>query len=321
MGVAWGFLGEGASSIPLPRSEWANRCPVGYGDAVGLRRRRLVVVDRTFGTSSPRSFAILERLRPRTVILLEHLPRHGFRPSRYNKTMTTTHKYLALDIETGKIIDSASDWRSFRPLGISCAATLLSGDNEPSLWHGGDRANPNDRMSREEAAALVHYLEDRTKEGYTLAHLERAWLRLRHPGGGVSNALPVPPLALDHVDMMFHVFCQLGFGVGLDAAARGMGLAGKLEGIKGADAPVLWAEGRREEVLRYVAQDVRTTLDLARICERCGALRWVARSGKVRTMPLPEGWLSVGTALELPLPDTSWMSDPWPRTKFTGWMR
>jgi hypothetical protein len=45
--------------------------------------------------------------------------------------------------------------------------------------------------------------------------------------------------ALAHVDMMFHVLCRLGYGVGLDAAARGTGLAGKSEGMKGADAPVL----------------------------------------------------------------------------------
>ena len=89
--------------------------------------------------------------------------------------------------------------------------------------------------------------------------------------------------------MMFHVLCKLGYGVGLDAAARGMGIAGKPEGMKGADAPVLWAEGRREEVLRYVAQDVRTTLALATACESCGSFRWVARSGRLRTMPLPRG--------------------------------
>ena len=77
--------------------------------------------------------------------------------------------------------------------------------------------------------------------------------------------------------------------------------------MKGADAPVLWAEGKREEVLRYVAQDVRTTLELAVACESRGELRWVARSGKVRSMALAEGWLTVAEAQGLPLPDTSWM--------------
>ncbi len=120
--------------------------------------------------------------------------------------------------------------------------------------------------------------------------------------------------------MMFHVLCQLGHGVGLDAAARGMGLAGKPEGMNGGLAPTLWAEGKREEVLRYVGHDARTTLDVARACESCGEFRWVARSGRLRCMTLGEGWLTVEEALRLPLPDTSWMDEPWPREKFTGWM-
>jgi hypothetical protein len=119
---------------------------------------------------------------------------------------------------------------------------------------------------------------------------------------------------------MFHVFCQLGHGVGLDAAARGMRIAGKPEGMSGAVAPVLWEEGKREEVLCYVAQDVRTTMELAAACEACGVFRWVARSGMTRSMPLPRGWLAVSEARELALPDTSWMTDPWPRERFTGWM-
>ena len=49
-------------------------------------------------------------------------------------------------------------------------------------------------------------------------------------------------------------------------------------------------------MLRYVAQDVRTTLELATVCESCGVFRWVARSGRLRTMPLPEGWLAVEEA-------------------------
>ena len=127
-------------------------------------------------------------------------------------------------------------------------------------------------------------------------------------------------LAANHVDMMFHVLCRLGYGVGLNAAARGMGVQGKPEGMSGEVAPVLWARGEREKVLAYVGQDVRTTLDLATACEADGALRWVARSGKVRTMRLPDGWLTAEEALELPLPNTSWMDEPWPRERFTGWM-
>jgi len=124
---------------------------------------------------------------------------------------------------------------------------------------------------------------------------------------------------LSHADLMFHVLCKLGYGVSLDAAARGMGLEGKPKGMNGRLAPALWAEGKREEVLRYVGQDAKTTLAVARVCESRGELRWVARSGKMRCMTLGEGWLAVRDAMELPLPDTSWMDEPWPRERFTGW--
>jgi hypothetical protein len=99
-----------------------------------------------------------------------------------------------------------------------------------------------------------------------------------------------------------------------------MGLAGKTQGMSGAVAPVLWAEGKREEVLGHVVQDVKMTLELATTCEVLGELRWVARSNTVRSMALPEGWLTVEEPQELLLPDTSWMDEPWSRKKFTGWL-
>ena len=236
--------------------------------------------------------------------------------------MGTTRNCLAFDIKTATTTENASDWRSCRPLGISCAATLVADSDELVLWHGGaDRKCPADRMSREEAAVLVRYLEDHVAEGYTLLTWNGLGFDLDVLAEESGLLEQCPELASNHVDMLFHVFCQLGHGVGLDAAARGMGIAGKPEGMSGAVAPVLWAEGKREEVLGYVAQDVRITLELATACEFCGTFRWIARNGKLREMALPEGWLSVKLAEKLPLPDTSWMDEPWPRTKFTGWLR
>lgn len=231
-------------------------------------------------------------------------------------------KYLAFDIETATIADEATDWRSCRPLGISCAATISGDENEPRLWHGGtDRSCPSDRMSREEAAALVRHLEGRVARGYTLLTWNGIGFDLDVLAEESGLLRECRALALGHVDMMYHAFCTLGHGISLDAAARGMGLAGKTEGMNGAMAPVLWAEGRREEVLRYVGQDARTTLEVAKACETLGELRWVTRSRRLRSMALPEGWLSVEDALRLPLPDTSWMtSGAWKREDFTRWM-
>jgi hypothetical protein len=55
-------------------------------------------------------------------------------------------------------------------------------------------------------------------------------------------------------------------------------------------------------------------------CDACGTFRWVARSGKLQSMTLPERWLTVEAAGRLPEADTSWMDDPWSRERFTAWM-
>jgi hypothetical protein len=49
-------------------------------------------------------------------------------------------------------------------------------------------------------------------------------------------------------------------------------------------------------VLGYVAKDAKITMELATGCEVLGALRWIARNGKLRSMALPEGWLTVEEA-------------------------
>jgi hypothetical protein len=237
-------------------------------------------------------------------------------PALDEGSMDPKRRYLSFDIETAKVLpEDESDLKSHRPLGISCAATILTGDNEPVLWHGGDQ------MTRDEAADLVRYLKDRTREGYTLLTWNGVGFDLDILAEESGMLETCRRLATDHVDMMFQVLCLRGFGVSLDAAARGMNIKGKPEGMTGSRAPVLWAEGKREEVLQYVGQDVRTTLDVALACESVGALRWVSRKGKLRTMRLLDGWLTVSEAGKLPLPDTSWMDEPWPREEFTAWMQ
>lgn len=90
--------------------------------------------------------------------------------------------------------------------------------------------------------------------------------------------------------------------------------------MDGSLAPKYWASGRRQEVLEYVAQDVRTTLGVALEVEKRGRLTWIDRFGNRKNMDIPGGWLNVRQAQKLPLPDTSFMRNPWKRSKFTGWM-
>ena len=232
-----------------------------------------------------------------------------------------TKRYLALDIETARLTDGSGDWRSQRPLGITCAAILASDQDSPQLWHGKNSdGTPAPQMTPADLSALLAHLQQMVDSGYTLLTwngLGFDWDILAEESGDLASCRK---FALDHVDMMFHIFCQKGFAVSLDKAAQGLGLPGKPPGMTGGLAPQLWAEGRYAEVLKYVAQDVRTAIGIATESERRGAFAWVTSRGRRSSMPLPAGWLNVHAAQRLPLPDTSWMDDPWPREKFTGWL-
>ena len=73
-------------------------------------------------------------------------------------------KYLAFDLETAKILpEDEHNLKAFRPLGIACAATLLSDSQELALWAGKEQ-----QMSKEDAAELVHYLQKKVGQGYRM---------------------------------------------------------------------------------------------------------------------------------------------------------
>jgi len=229
--------------------------------------------------------------------------------------------YLAFDLEIAKQIpDGAADWRVYRPLGISCAATFLSTDKEPRLWYSRDeRHMPAAQMGRQDLLDLLVYLSV-ASDWTTIVTWNGLGFDFDVLAEETGQREVCALLASAHVDMMYHLFCLLGYPIGLDRAAKGMNLAGKPEGMSGALAPRLWAAGEYQKVLSYVAQDVRTTLELAEACNKHRRLRWFTRRGALREVALPDGWLSVRDASRLPEPDTSWMSNPWPRSKFTGWL-
>lgn len=231
-------------------------------------------------------------------------------------------KYCAFDLEIARPLpDGIDDWKANRPLGITCAATL-AGDGEVKTWFGEEPGGaPADRMSQAEASRLVDYLRSQTEAGYVLLTWNGLGFDfdiLAEESGRLGDCRT---LAQAHVDMMFHVFCLKGFGVALDRAAQGMNLPGKLSGLTGADAPRLWADGQRQLILDYVAQDVRTTMAVALKAEQQRQLSWISAAGRLQYLPLPNGWLTAEDAAILPLPNTSGLRNPWPRSKFTGWLK
>ena len=233
-----------------------------------------------------------------------------------------TPQYLAFDIETAKDVPGDDfNWRPHRPLGISCAATLPSDTAQPILWHGKTRDGlPAGRMSQDDAQGLVQYLSRMAADGYRILTWNGLGFDFDILAEESGAAASCKECALGHVDMMFHVFCSLGYPIALDKAAQGMGLPGKPPGMSGLKAPKLWAEGHFKEVLEYAAQDVRIAMQIAQACEQRRRLEWITRKGTKSSMPLTNGWLTVKEALLLPEPDTSWMSTPLPRRDFTAWL-
>ena len=231
-------------------------------------------------------------------------------------------KYVAFDIETAKDVPGPEfNWRPHRPLGISCAAALPCDVQEPTVWHGTNPdGTPSRQMSASEAREVVDDLCKLVSQGYTLLTWNGVGFDLDVLAEESGRFEQCTDLALSHVDMMFHVFCERGFPVALDKAAQALRILGKPEGMSGVLAPQLWAQGRYEDVIDYVSQDVRIALQVGRQCDERGSFQWITRKGRTNSMDLSRGWLTVKDALRLPAPDTSWMDNPIARGSFTQWL-
>jgi hypothetical protein len=175
-------------------------------------------------------------------------------------------------------------------------------------------------MTVAEARTLVKYLQQQVSAGYTIV----TWngigfdFDILAEESGMYSICRL--LALGHVDMMFHLLCELGFGVSLNAAARGMNLTRKIEKRTGALIPNQWAGGRYEEVFGHVTRDVRTILALAKLCPERGFLRWITRWGTGRIMRLPGGWRKVSAAQSGPVPSEFHGHEHWSRERVVAWM-
>lgn len=248
-------------------------------------------------------------------------------------------KYLAFDIEIIKEIPEGEDWKKHRPLGISCAATLRSGDISPVRWYSQGGYTQGKPMKQVDLLKLVDYMEDQRALGF----IPLTWNGLgfdfdvlaEESGDSETSA----DLAFNHIDMMFHFLCVKGYPLGLNTAAEGLGLSGKTEGMKGDLAPPMWtgdnerlAEmgrpdlarmddlGKRALILDYVSQDVVTTLEVAETVDKRKHLPWTSMKGRANSAAFPDGWLTVKQAKELPEPDTNWMTNPLKREDLLEWL-
>lgn len=227
-------------------------------------------------------------------------------------------KFMSFDLEIAKQLpEGETDWNRHRPLGITCAAVAYDGGVE--VYSSGDR----EPMKPSALKWLINRLQIAHDQGHTIVgwnSLQFDFDVLAESTESSSSFEDCCRLALDHLDLMFLFFCHRGHFLGLDAAARGAGLPGKPEGISGAKAPELWAAGDFDTVLSYLRNDVQMTLALAQEIEKNGFYRWTSRAGKPNTISIDQ-LLTVEEANQLPMPDTAWMTDPYPRSRFFDWMQ
>lgn len=230
-------------------------------------------------------------------------------------------KYLAFDIETCKIIPNLTgELLAHRPLGISCIGALCADNNQQHLFYSNDAAgHPTGQMTKHDVSKFIDYLLEQTTAGYTPLSFNGLGFDfdvLAEESGRLGDCRR---LALNHVDVMFHVLCTQGYPVGLGAAAKAIGQA-KSQDVDGELAPQLWQGGQYQKVLDYVAQDCKVTLAVALLSEEKRRFSWVNKKDGTSSFDLPHGWLTVKEAMSLPLPDTSWMSTPMERSRFTRWL-
>jgi len=234
-------------------------------------------------------------------------------------------KLLGLDLEIAQVIPQGANWRDYRPFGISVAVTSAEDSDLDRVWvgQGSLHGNPLPQMPAMQVATLVQYLRGMVDQGYTICTwngvgfdfsvlAEESWM---HP--------ECVELAWNHLDPMWHFFCERGWAVGLNAVATGMQVGSKTPGMDGALAPVLWAEGEYDRVIKYCIQDVRLTLDVCRAALELGGFHYTDKYSRLHTWIASSGKLLIAReAAELELPEPpAWISDPWPREHFTGWMR
>lgn len=224
--------------------------------------------------------------------------------------------YVGFDIETAAIIPEGESLRDHRPLGITCVGFDTADGGVATIGAEGARMTPA------EIESVVDALEQYVEEGYTIA----TWNGLAFDFDVLAEEAADPELGAriaklatgeHHVDLMFHFLCVKGFRCGLAKALEGMELEGKTDGMSGAAAPQLWADGERDKVLEYVGQDARIQRLLVEKTAADRRLYWITGKGKLSHAVMGEP-RTPREALRLPEPDTAWMDNP-PARKWSYW--
>jgi len=200
---------------------------------------------------------------------------------------------MAFDLEVARLVPPED-----LP-GVTCAA-IATDNGKVWTWGGHGPDGLAAEMSPLEVAQLARTLVYWSQD-YALATWNGLAYDLRvlyHAAATDGLRQELRSLARHHVDPAFQCLCQMGYMLGLDAVSKALGLAGKMEGMRGDLAPYLWvgwgnwpdAGGQemapevaaewneRAEALREIERDhgvVAGSQDARRLC-----LRYVAQDAR-----------------------------------------
>ncbi len=229
-------------------------------------------------------------------------------------------QYLSFDIEIcNEMEEGNDDLTKFVPsVGAFCT------DYETVSFYEDDP-----HMSKQTAQKLVFDMIKKAEEGYTLFGWNILSFDLQLLAHYSKMYAECGRLALNSVDGMFLVVAHKGFFLGLDKVLVGSNIETKLHQVtlndgttlfsmNGSKAPSLWRNKEFSAVKEYLKYDVFQPLKLAYHIDKTKFIKWTSNSGKPNT--LRTEMLTVKEALNLPLPDTSWMTSPKAREDFYKWI-
>lgn len=242
---------------------------------------------------------------------------------------------MSFDLEISDDLQDGVDWEKQLPIGISCIGFACGPKDNIEYQHV---YAAGQSMSQPELHDLIDLMESFVKKGYTLVSWNGQGFDLPVLYHAVENLVfkrKVRDMAVKHhVDMMFTFLQHKGFPISLQKASEGQGLGGKLKqgtlnsgvtvtNMSGRLAPSYWRDGERTLVLDYLKQDVIATHELFLVTQETRLINWTANSGRLNSLRINGGWLTVEQTDALPEPDTSWMSSPPFLTKerFMDWTK
>ena len=130
-----------------------------------------------------------------------------------------------LEIKTDHYHETQNEWDNRPPVNIACAAIVLS-DHDNPLVHTNKQPDGqiNDHLTKPQTEDFIRHLLHIRDEGYDLVSWNGTSFDLQTIADVTEMHDQCADLAVDHYDVMFQIFCSIGWPVSLNATALGMGI-------------------------------------------------------------------------------------------------